>query len=64
MLVEDKKLLMRWKKYVENFLSDNTTGIDRSTCYTAEPEDIRLTLEEVPYMIKSLKNHKAPGAMK
>ena len=61
-LIEDEKVLMRWKECFEDILSDSTTGMNRNTYYTGEPEDILPTLEDVSYVMKSLKRHKAPEA--
>ena len=48
-------------EYFEDMLSGNTVGMNRNTYYMAEPEDIRPSFEEVTYVIKTLKNYKAPG---
>ena len=57
-LIEGEKVLMRWKEYFEDILlSGKTTSMNRNTYYTAEPKDISPTLEDVSYVIMSLKNH-------
>jgi len=42
-------------------LAGNLNDTDCMTFYTIEKEDIQPSYEEVTYVIKCLKNHKAPG---
>ena len=46
-------------KILEDMLSGNTAFMNRNTYYMAEPKDISPNLEEVSYVIKNLKHHKA-----
>ena len=46
-------------KILEDMLSGNTAGMNRNTYYMEEPKAISPTLEEVSYVIRNLKYHKA-----
>lgn len=54
-------VLKRRKEYFENILSCDKMVMNTNTYYTAEPENIPPTLEEVSCVINSFKNYKAPG---
>jgi hypothetical protein len=60
-LTEKEHIQRRWKEYFENVLAGNLDDTDNTTLHTVENEDIQLSYEEVTYVIKCQKNHKAPG---
>jgi len=60
MLTEKGDIQRIWKKYFASVLTGNPGDTDSTTFFTAENEDIQLSYEEVTYVIKCLKNHKAP----
>jgi hypothetical protein len=51
----------RWKEYFESLLTGNSDNTESTTFFTAKNEDKQPTYEEVIFVIKCLKNHKAPG---
>jgi len=60
-LTEKEHIQRRWKEYFENVPADNLDDTESMTFYSVENEDIQPSYKEVTYVIKCLKNHKAPG---
>ncbi len=60
-LTQNEDVQRRWKEYFESILSGNLDDTDSTIFSMAENEDKQLSYEEVTYVIKCLKNHKAPG---
>ena len=60
-LTQNEDVQRRWKEYFESILSGNLDDTDSTIFSTAENEDKQPSYEEVTYVIKCLKNHKAPG---
>jgi hypothetical protein len=58
---ENEDVQRRWKECFENVLTGNLDDREITTFFTAENEDKQPTYEEVIFVIKCLKNHKAPG---
>ena len=58
-LIETQHIQRRWKEYFESVLAGNLNDTDCMTFYTVENEDIQPSYDEVTYVIKCLKNHKA-----
>jgi hypothetical protein len=60
-LTENEGVQRRWKEYFESVLTGNADNTESTTFFTAEDEDKQPTYEAVVFVIKCLKNHKAPG---
>jgi hypothetical protein len=61
MLTENEDIQRRLKEYFESVLTGNSDDTDSTTFFTAENEDKQPNYEEVAYVIKCLKIHKAAG---
>jgi hypothetical protein len=61
MLTEKEHIQRRWKECVEKLLAGTPNDTDSTKFYTVENEDLQPSYEKVTYVIKCLKNYKAPG---
>jgi hypothetical protein len=64
-ILEEGKILQRWKDYFESILKNHTTGNSARTEVHWEEEEeevLEPSHNEVREIIKKLKNNKAPGS--